>query len=155
MMDSVYYEMPFCNLKLTQVNGSVCEIDYVESIGTPQETSNLLLKQVLKQLEQYLSSPDFQFDLPLNPQGTEFQRKVWASLQKIPGGQVRTYGEIAAELNSSPRAVGNACRRNPISLVIPCHRVVSAQGIGGFSGQTEGEKISIKQQLLSHEGVEI
>jgi len=68
---------------------------------------------------------------------------------------VITYGEIAAELDSSPRAVGNACRKNPISLVIPCHRVVSASGIGGFSGQIEGEKISIKQQLLAHEGVEI
>jgi len=154
-MDSVYFKMPFCNLKLTQVNGQLCEIDYVESMGSPKKTSNSLLNQVLKQLKQYLSSADFQFDLPLSPKGTEFQRKVWARLQKIPPGKVNTYGEIAAELDSSPRAVGNACRKNPISLVIPCHRVVSASGIGGFSGQTEGEKISIKQQLLAHEGVEI
>lgn len=154
-MHSVYFKMPFCNLKLTQVNEQVCEIDYVESIGSPKKTSNSLLNEVLEQLKKYLISADFQFDLPLNLKGTEFQRMVWARLQKIPPGEVKTYGEIATELNSSPRAVGNACRRNPISLVIPCHRVVSAGGIGGFSGQTKGEKISIKQQLLIHEGVEI
>jgi len=154
-MDSVYYKTHFCNLKLTQSDGSLCEIDFVQRIGSPKTSNNPLLKQALVQLKQYQSSSDFQFDLPLDPKGTEFQRKVWSVLQRIPAGQVRTYGEIAAELNSSPRAVGNACRRNPIPLIIPCHRVVSAQGIGGFSGQTAGEKISIKQQLLAHEGVEI
>ena len=154
-MDSVYFKAPFCNLKLTQSNGCVCGIDYVQRIGAPQVSNLPIFKQVIAQLKQYLRSPDFCFDLPLNPQGTAFQLEVWSALQRIPPGQVRTYGEIAAELSSSPRAVGNACRRNPISLIIPCHRVVSAQGIGGFSGQTDGPKISIKQQLLAHEGVEI
>ena len=154
-MQSVFFKLPYCNLKLTQLNGRVCEIDYVASIGSPKKTSDSLLNEVIVQLKQYLISPNFQFDLPLSPKGTTFQRKVWERLQNIAPGEVITYGEIAAELNSSPRAVGNACRHNPISLVIPCHRVVSASGIGGFSGQIAGEKISIKQRLLAHEGVEI
>ena len=154
-MDSVYCETPFCNLKLKQEGGRVREIEFVQHMGSPRVTNNSLLKQTLVQLSQYIASPVFSFDLPLDPLGTEFQRKVWSALQRIPAGQVKTYGEIAAELNTSPRAVGNACRRNPIPVIIPCHRVVSAKGLGGFAGQTEGQKISIKQQLLAHEGVEI
>jgi methylated-DNA-[protein]-cysteine S-methyltransferase len=154
-MDSVYYETPFCNLKLMQEDGKVCEIEFVQRIGSPGATSNALLNKVVAQIEQYIVLADYKFDLPIEPQGTEFQRKVWKALQRIPVGEVRTYGEIAAELQSSPRAVGNACRRNPIPVIIPCHRVVSAKGLGGFVGQTEGQKISIKQQLLAHEGVEI
>jgi len=154
-MDSVYCATPFCNVKISQSNGSLCEIDFVQSQGAPQKTDQALLLKALEQLQEYILSPGFTFDLPLKPQGTDFQQRVWSALQKIPPGQVRTYGELAEELGSSPRAVGNACRRNPIPLVIPCHRVVSAQGIGGFAGETEGQKISIKQQLLVHEGVEI
>jgi len=154
-VDSVYCQTPFCDVKISESGGSICEVDFVQSIGVPQETGQTVLKKALIQLKEYSESPAFVFDLPVNPKGTEFQCKVWAALQKIPSGQVRTYGEIARQLGTSPRAVGNACRKNPIPLIIPCHRVVSAQGIGGFAGETEGQKISIKQQLLAHEGVEI
>ena len=154
-MDSVYYETPFCHLKLMQQDGKLREIEFVQRISSPRVTSNTLLNKVMAQIEQYVISADYKFDLPVEPQGTEFQCNVWKALQRIPAGKVKTYGEVAAELHSSPRAVGNACRRNPMPLIIPCHRVVSAKGIGGFAGQTEGQKISIKQQLLAHEGVEI
>ena len=91
----------------------------------------------------------------LAPQGTPFQRSVWRELSKIPLGETRTYGDIANKLNSSPRAVGNACRKNPIQIIIPCHRVISAKGIGGYAGETEGRQLSIKRWLLKHEGVEL
>ncbi len=153
-MTYVYYKTPFCILKITELDGHLHNIDFVKRAGLAV-TQDKLLAEAQKQIQGYLASGKFVFDLPLNPEGTEFQRRVWAELQKIPAGEVRTYGDISAILHSSPRAVGNACRKNPIPLIIPCHRVVSQQGIGGFAGQTQGHKITIKQQLLRHEGVEI
>ena len=154
-MHSVYCQTPYCGLKITQLDNHLHEIDFVNQLPVRRASQDELLQEALKQIQQYFQSPGYVFDLPLKPQGTEFQRRVWQRLQGIAPGEVRTYGEIATELHSSPRAVGNACRRNPIPLIIPCHRIVSAQGIGGFAGQTQGDKISIKQQLLCHEGVEI
>lgn len=84
---------------------------------------------------------------------TPFQKKVLNQLQNIPYGEIRTYGEIAKILKTSARAVGNACRNNPIPLIIPCHRVVAANGIGGYDGATSGKLLDIKYQLLKHEGV--
>lgn len=107
----------------------------------------------LKQLESYfLAAQEFE-NIRFLASGTEFQRRVWSELQKIPLGETRSYGQIAKILKSSPRAVGNACRNNPLLIIIPCHRVVSATGIGGFSGEKQGEKINIKRWLLAHEGV--
>ena len=84
-------------------------------------------------------------------EGTSFQLKVWNALASIPPGETRTYGDLARELNTSPRAVGNACRANPIPIFIPCHRVVSRSGTGGFMGKTGGNEIRIKEWLLAHE----
>ena len=87
---------------------------------------------------------------PLDLHGTEFQQHVWAALRKIPAGHVRTYGAIAAAVGRprATRAVGNACGANPIPLLIPCHRVVAGNGLGGFSGPPEW-----KTKLLDREGV--
>ena len=79
--------------------------------------------------------------------------QAWAALTEIPSGETRTYSELAAELGSGARAVGNACRNNPISIIIPCHRIVSVSGIGGYSGKTAGREINRKQWLLRHEGI--
>lgn len=84
-------------------------------------------------------------------EGTDFQRLVWSALHKIPWGETVTYGELAKQLNTSPRAIGNACRTNPIVTLIPCHRVLSKTGIGGYSGAVSGEKIDRKLALLAHE----
>jgi len=102
-------------------------------------------------INDYFSDPNYKFSFRLKLSGTDFQKKVWRALQKIPAGEVRTYGELALQLNSSARAVGNACRKNPIPLIIPCHRVVAKNHIGGFSGNTKGPMIGIKQYLLKHE----
>ena len=85
--------------------------------------------------------------------GTPFQRRVWAELRRIPYGQTRTYGEIASELGSSARAVGGACRANPVMILVPCHRVVAASGLGGFAGKTKGQLPALKARLLAAEGV--
>ena len=106
----------------------------------------------------YFNVLNFIFTNPENIQlpdmvisGTEFQKKVWKVMSLIAPGETRTYGDIAKELNTSPRAVGNACRSNPVPIFIPCHRVISSSGNGGFMGQTKGEAIAIKEWLLAHE----
>ena len=87
--------------------------------------------------------------------GTTFQQRVWRALCEIPVGETRTYGELAKLLNSAPRAVGQACRRNPLPILVPCHRVVSAQGIGGYDGAEAGVELQRKRWLLRHEGVSL
>lgn len=88
----------------------------------------------------------------LHPQGTPFQQAVWRELVRIPHGTVATYGQLAVRLESSARAVAGACRANPLPLLVPCHRVVAANGLGGYLGQSAGKALGIKQWLLQHEG---
>jgi methylated-DNA-[protein]-cysteine S-methyltransferase len=117
--------------------------------------NNEIVETIFQQLMSYFSSAaPLQFT-DLAPKGTLFQKSVWSELQKIPLGETRTYGEIADRLNSSPRAVGNACRKNPIQIIVPCHRVISAKGLGGYAGETQGKQLKIKRWLLNHEGVSL
>jgi methylated-DNA-[protein]-cysteine S-methyltransferase len=111
-------------------------------------------KEVAHQLERYFQDPVLQFSLPLALEGTPFQLRVWQALQAIPSGETRTYGALAQTLDSGSRAVGNACRRNPVSIIVPCHRVVSATGMGGYSGNTSDRAIWRKHWLLAHEGAD-
>ena len=115
-----------------------------------------IIESVKSKIEKYLSSPsktkNIKVDVLLNV--TPFQERVLKQLQKIPFGETRTYGEIAKILKTSPRAVGNACRNNPLPIVIPCHRVVAANGIGGYDGARSGRLLKIKRQLLAAEGLD-
>lgn len=86
-----------------------------------------------------------------NLKGTDFQKRVWAALLEIPAGQTLTYGELAQKLNSHPRAIGQACRTNPYPVVIPCHRVVSKTGFGGYAGAVSGDLLNFKKWLLQRE----
>ena len=110
---------------------------------------------ITAQVRAYFSDGATRFDLPLALTGTAFQQRVWAVLRTIPPGATRTYGEVARALGSAARAVGQACRANPCPIVVPCHRVVAAHGLGGFSGDTSGSRLAIKRWLLHHEGVQI
>lgn len=106
-------------------------------------------------IEGYFQDPRQPFDLSLELAGTAFQQRVWGMLRRIPCGTVRRYGDLAAELGSSARAVGNACRANPCPILAPCHRVVAKAGLGGFVGQTQGTALNLKTWLLRHEGVNL
>ncbi|WP_373508121.1 methylated-DNA--[protein]-cysteine S-methyltransferase [Thiocapsa sp.] len=106
---------------------------------------------IRQQLSAYFEQASAGFDLPVALVGTDFQQRVWAELRRIPAGETRTYGEIARQLGSVPRAVGQACRANPCPVVVPCHRVVAVNGLGGFSGDTTGRKLEVKRWLLDHE----
>ena len=114
-------------------------------------------REICQRIRHYLDDPlqnDF-LDIPCCYTGTPFQVNVWKALRTIPAGRVLTYGELAKRLDTSARAVGNACRQNPRPVVIPCHRVVAASGIGGYAGATHGSLFAIKRWLLQHEGVAV
>jgi methylated-DNA-[protein]-cysteine S-methyltransferase len=109
-------------------------------------------KQITQEILAYLQQPHQAFSLPAQLAGSAFQQKVWLAILAIPLGQTRTYSELAAQLQSGPRAVANACGANRLPLLIPCHRVVAKNGLGGFMrGDKNG--LSIKRWLLAHEGV--
>ncbi len=107
-------------------------------------------RELMAQLTAYFEEPDWRFDLPLALSGTPFQQKVWRALRDIPPGAPLTYGELARQLGTSPRAVGNACRANPLPIVIPCHRVIGRHGLTGYMG-SRGQTLIYKQWLLAHE----
>ena len=108
-----------------------------------------LLAEARHQLQAYFERRLTDFDLPLMPAGSAFEQLVWAAMRRIPHGQTRRYGELAMETGSAPRAVGRACGRNPIPIVIPCHRIVAHAGLGGYSG---GAGLETKRSLLALEG---
>ena len=119
----------------------------------PTGDSSPLLKEAGSQLVAYFEGKLKVFDLPLNARGTDFQKSVWELMLEIPYGSTRSYGEVANDLNSAPRAVGGACGKNPIPIIVPCHRILAAnKGIGGFSG---GTGTDTKIALLRLEGAAI
>jgi methylated-DNA-[protein]-cysteine S-methyltransferase len=122
-----------------------------KKITAPLSASTAKINELAGQLCQYTQQAHSTWSIQLPESGTEFQRRVWQHLQKIPMGSTQTYGEVAKALNSSARAVGNACRANPFLLIVPCHRVVKSNNIGGFGGKVDGEAIAIKRWLLAHE----
>jgi methylated-DNA-[protein]-cysteine S-methyltransferase len=114
--------------------------------------------RIAEQLREYFAGTRQAFDLPLSAEGTEFQHRVWDALCAIPFGQTRSYIDVAQAIQTrSPRAVGQANARNPIPIVVPCHRVLSSGGgIGGYMGSGEdGNGVALKRWLLRHEGVEV
>lgn len=117
-----------------------------KSAGKPTR----LLEDAKRQLAAYFAGRREEFDLPLAPEGSPDEQRVWALMAKIPYGETRSYGALARDLKLSPRAVGHACGRNPLPIFLPCHRVVSADGeLGGYSGQGG---VETKRKLLLLEG---
>jgi methylated-DNA-[protein]-cysteine S-methyltransferase len=151
--DDVYasaVRAPFGWLGVRIVDGAVTCIDVLPQ-RPPTATPTALARRVSAQLKAYLNDPRVIFDVPLDMHGTPYQRRVWRALQRIRPGRVVTYGELAGRLDSGPRAIGGACRANPIPIIVPCHRVVAGGGIGGFMGHRGGAALDIKQWLLAHE----
>lgn len=144
---------PFAHFALLLENDQLVKIDFISQTIKPIAAKSASAKNMVQQIQQYFSGNSQTFKIELNMQGTVFQKSVWRELLKVRYGKVKTYGEVAARLKTSPRAVGNACRQNPVPLIVPCHRIVAASGIGGYSGTTSGPVHSIKFELLAHEGV--
>ncbi len=147
-MDKSFYNSPFGILEI------ICEKDTLISLKLAQNTENFctdttFIKTVKSQLDEYFLGKRKIFDLKISLIGTDFQKCVWQTLQKIPYGETKSYSEIATTVGNqnAQRAVGSACNKNPVIIIIPCHRVVSKNGnLGGFAyGKT------LKQNLLTFE----
>ncbi|TWG86296.1 methylated-DNA-[protein]-cysteine S-methyltransferase [Cupriavidus gilardii J11] len=112
------------------------------------------VQRLALQLAAYFDDPDAAFDVPLATVGTAFQQRVWQAIAAVPRGRTATYGELASSIGGTARAVGQACGDNPFPLVVPCHRVVGAKGLGGFAHHgDDGFHLDVKRWLLRHERV--
>lgn len=139
-------ETPLGRMTLMEEGGAITSLCWVAS---GDERPSALLRRAGCLLERYFAGQPVAFDLPLEPVGTAFERGVWTALRAIPWGEIRRYGDIARESGGSPRAVGQAVGRNPIPIMIPCHRVIAARGLGGFSAPGG---VATKRALLALEG---
>ncbi len=136
---------PVGDLTISEDDGAIVSVDWG---WAPDQAETPLLVEARRQLHAYFDGELQVFDLALSPAGTPYQRKVWQALCAIPTGTTRTYAEIARMVGGSPRAVGGANGRNPIPIIIPCHRVVATTGLGGYSG---GDGLPTKRFLLALE----
>ena len=150
-MYDVVVGFPKMKVAVATRDGRVAQIRYLPPGADLVAPTNALAERAARQLERYREDPDVKFDLPLLVEGTEFQRRLWQALGEIPRGKTLTYGEMARKLGGEARAVGQACGDNKLPIVIPCHRVVAAGGIGGFAHSTDGYLIEAKRWLLMHE----
>jgi methylated-DNA-[protein]-cysteine S-methyltransferase len=145
-------ETPFAVLGIRTIGARVTDIDYLPVGVATLAPLNALAARTCREIERYLDDAAYRPRVPFEYAGTAFQCKVWREIAAIPAGTTLTYTEVARALRTAPRPVGGACGANRIPIVIPCHRVVAAGGLGGFM-RGAGEGLAIKRWLLRHEGV--
>ena len=148
-MNRVTLDSPIGKIEICEEKGRITRIKIVSGEKFSPETETQLLLEVKKQLLEYFSGKRKTFDFPYEFSGTDFQKSVWRELEKIPFGETKTYGEIAAAIGNpkAGRAVGSSCNKNPLAIIVPCHRVIGAGGnLTGFACGTE-----VKKWLLGHE----
>jgi len=144
---SITVETPTGPLCVTEEEGAITRVSWNRA---DEESPTPLLEEAARQLRDYFDGKRRDFDLALRPRGSDFQKAVWRQMLKIPYGGTKTYGDLARAIDGTARSVGSACGSNPIPVIIPCHRVVGADGtMTGFSG---GEGVETKQALLRLEG---
>jgi methylated-DNA-[protein]-cysteine S-methyltransferase len=147
MLVSSIYTTPLGLFEVVHNEHFIFNSSFTEKSGTTAKTA--LSELVYSELSAYFVNNQHRFQLPLKPQGSPYQQKVWNALLVIPVGRTLTYGELAITLQSSPRAVGQACKKNPLALFIPCHRVVGKNDLGGYMGNPQS--LPYKEALLQHE----
>lgn len=146
-MPQLSMHTPLGDLTVSEENGAIVSLDWGWS---PMQTETPLLLEARAQLDRYFDGDPLTFDLPLDEGGTNHQRRVWAEIRRVPYGLTASYGEVAYQIGSGPRAVGMACGRNPIPIITPCHRILAAGGgLGGYSG---ADGLATKRALLRLEG---
>ncbi len=151
MINFCYCDFPIGRIYISEENGFITNVALHEITATDncRNRRTAVIDEAVKQLTEYFDGKRKVFDLPLNPQGTEFQRNVWTALTEIPYGKVCSYQDIAVKIGNpkAVRAVGGANNKNPILIIIPCHRVIGKDGsLVGYGGGLE-----IKKYLLSLE----
>lgn len=155
MLESFHakYATPFATLGIRTLGNRVSDIEYLPKGVASLAPLNALAERVCREIERYLDDPGHLIDLPFEYSGTSFQCRVWRQVSAIPAGRTLTYTEVARALKTAPRPVGGACGANRIPIVIPCHRVLGANGIGGFMRRRGADALAVKRWLLRHEGV--
>ncbi len=151
-MDTFYYSSPVGILELKSDNNQITQLLFKDSSGVSSEVLSDVMKECIHQLDEYFAGQRQDFSLPLSPEGTDFQKSVWDALQTIPYGQTISYKQLAERVQNPKacRAVGTANGRNPIAIIIPCHRVIAANGtLGGYAGG-----LDVKTTLLKLEGID-
>jgi methylated-DNA-[protein]-cysteine S-methyltransferase len=138
---------PAGTLSLTHINGVISQMDWDLNLPVNDSQDH----ELHQKFTAYWINPAQSISVKLLKQGSDYRHRVWAALNNIPLGTTLAYSSLASIINSSARAVGNACRDNPYPVIIPCHRVVSVSGMGGYCGQTEGDLMTIKSKLLNYE----
>ena len=151
---SAVVALPFGKVGVRTAAGLITELCYLPPHFEAKEAQDATAQLAVEQLLAYCDNADYRFTLPLKVAGTDFQKGVWDAISSIPRGSVRTYGELAKHVGSAPRAVGQACGANWFPIVVPCHRVTSAAGLGGFANSDDPNSylLGIKRWLLAHEG---
>jgi methylated-DNA-[protein]-cysteine S-methyltransferase len=150
---SAIIDSPVGKLGIQTAGQYLRRIDFLSENVRVRSPENELAAAVVSQLAQYFENPMFAFAIACDMNGTAYQRRVWKRLKAINAGHCMTYTDVAKKLHSGARAVGGACRSNPIPIIVPCHRVISKAGIGGYDGDWGAGKVNIKKWLLKHEGV--
>lgn len=151
-VNRIITKTPIGKLAVTYEGERVIGIQQAAPQARSVANKKRFFREVERQLQAYFDGTLQEFDIPFSfESGTDFQERVWWQISKIPYGRTRTYGEIAEEIKSGPRAVGSACAHNKLLLIIPCHRVIGAKGLGGFMGDVDGSLVRRKQWLLEHE----
>ena len=144
-------DAPPCRLGAVFTGEALTRLDFLPADTPASSRLDGRARHLARELDAYWRSPDHPFDLPFAPQGTPFQLQVWRALQAIPAGEPTTYGALAKRLGTAARAVGQACGSNPLPILIPCHRVLAANGLGGFMHTSSGAPLDVKSWLLAHE----
>jgi len=144
-------DAPPCPLGAIFTGDVLTRLDFLPADTPVSPRLDRRARQLARELEAYWRDPDHPLDLRFAPRGTPFQLRVWQALRAIPAGQPTTYGALAKQLGTAARAVGQACGSNPLPILIPCHRVVAANGLGGFMHASSGAPLDVKTWLLAHE----
>ena len=146
---------PFAVLGIRVAGHKLTGIDYLPKGAATLDPLTRFAERACNEIERYLDDPEFSFTLPFDYAGTEFQCRVWRMISSINVGKTMSYKDIARRLKSAPRPVGGACGANRIPILIPCHRVLAANGIGGFMHARAGYPLEVKRWLLAHEGIKV
>ncbi|HQS99257.1 MAG: cysteine methyltransferase [Hydrogenophilales bacterium 16-64-46] len=144
-------DAPPCRLGAIFSGDILTRLDFLPSHAPPPTRLDDRARALARELEAYWRNPAHRFELAVTPHGTPFQLRVWQALRTIPPGSPLTYGTLARQLGSAARAVGQACGANPLPILIPCHRVVAANGLGGFMHHAAGAPLDVKSWLIEHE----
>lgn len=150
--DEAVIDSPVGRLSLMARGNALMSVDFLDDNAERREPRSPFLRAAVAWLRSYFQEPGMVFDLALSDAGTAYQRSIWTALKAIPSGEARTYAQLARRVGGSARSVAAACKANPWPIIVPCHRVIASDGLGGYCGTTRGRALEIKRWLLWHEG---